>query len=569
MSVHRRLPILFFPLIFSPGRSILKNIHSFFKKNICTLSHAQTGRYCQLIFEGLNKSHIFAYLFVFAPQEGFGYALPVLVHWVFIVFFAAGASTPAFKGEPLHASGSAPHAPSPLEEKQAAPLPKPGSTPQHTHAFLRSTTYGLGYSNAVRAQLKSHLEHWENEGEALAFLLPRVEEMEAFNVTHVQERYDIPLQMHPLVVSYLQFFQGAGRKWFVRWLGRSTRYVPVMRPILEEAQLPKDTVYLAMIESGFSPHAYSWAHAAGPWQFIPSTGAQYGLKQDFWVDERKDPIKSTEAAARYLTELYRKMGDWHLAWAGYNAGENRVRRLMERHLATNFWELSETSNLAKETKHYVPKLIAAALIAKHPEAFGFESEEISYQPPFEFDEVLLEMAVDLNLIAKLTGSSLEALQEFNPELLHSYTPPASPALPYLLRLPKGTKTSFEEAYAKLSFQEKSAAKPYLVRKGDTLSKIAAHAKLPLEMLSEFNHLSPKAPLRAGQTLFLPNPLLLNPASAARLQGKSPATYLVRSGDSLWSIARKFGVELKTLQSWNRALLGKHKTLQPGMKLLLR
>jgi len=479
------------------------------------------------------------------------------MQWVFMTFFLAGAPVPALQGEP------------PPETSSEGVEGLQSKAPKEAHALVRGVIAELGYSNALRRQLKSNLDAWENEGEALAFLLPPVEDMNAFNVAHVQARYDIPLEMHPLVGHYVQFFQGAGRKWFVRWMGRSTRYVPLMRPILEQAQLPRDTVYLAMIESGFSPYAYSWAHAAGPWQFIPSTGAHYGLKQNFWVDERRDPIKSTEAAARYLAELYRKKGDWFLAWAGYNAGETRVRRLMERHSSADFWELSEISNLAKETKHYVPKLIAAALMAKHPEAFGFEREEISYQPPLEFDEVLLDAPTDLNLIAKLIGHPLSLLQEFNPELLRNYTPPASPSQPYVLRLPRGAKTSFEEAYAQLSAQEKSSASPYLIRKGDTLSKIAANTKLHPEVLAEFNHLSPSAPLRAGQTLLIPNANALGdvyPQASRPAHGKRSVAYRVRPGDSLWSISRKFKVELKSLQSWNRAVLGKHKALQPGMQL---
>jgi len=469
--------------------------------------------------------------------------------WIFATCLLAGTHTSvaAVEVEP-----SASHAP---QEKNA-------------HALLRETLSQLGYSNAVRWQLKSNLAQWENEGEALAFLLPPVADIHTLDLAHLQGRYDIPLEMHPLVAHYVQFFQGAGRTWFVRWVGRSTRYVPVMRPILEKAQLPKDTVYLAMIESGFSPYAYSWAHAAGPWQFIPSTGAHYGLKQNFWVDERRDPIKSTEAAARYLAELYRKKGDWFLAWAGYNAGETRVRRVMERHPSADFWELSEASNLATETKHYVPKLIAAALMAKHPEAFGFGREEIAYQAPLEFDEVLLDTATDLNLVAKLIDCPVELLLEFNPELLHSYTPPASASQPYALRLPRGSQASFEEAYASLSAQEKSAARPYLVRQGDTLRKIAANAKLPLEALAEFNQLGLHNPVRVGQTLLLPNAsLFANPRQhASRPSGRPPVVYRVRPGDSLWSISRKFGVELKNLQSWNRTVLGKHKTLQPGMPL---
>jgi len=502
-----------------------------------------------------TKIPAFLHLFVFDRGGRALYAPLVLMQWVLMTCVLAGAyaSAPALEGEPPRGGGH--------------------DVELDAHASWRASLPLLGYSNPLRKQLEANLQRWENEGEARAFLLPPIEDMSTFDLAYVQGRYDIPLEMHPLVSHYVQFFQGAGRKWFVRWLGRSTRYVPIMRPILEKARLPRDTVYLAMIESGFSPYAYSWAHASGPWQFIPSTGAHYGLRQDFWVDERRDPIKSTEAAARYLTDLYRKKGDWFLAWASYNAGETRVRRVMARHQSTDFWELAQASNLAKETKHYVPKLIAAALMAKHPEAFGFSREEISYQPPFEFDEVLLDATTDLSLVAKLIDCPLELLQGFNPELLHGYTPPASPSQPYVLRLPRGFKAAFEGAYALLSAQEKSGARPYLIRQGDTLRKIAANAKLPPLALAEFNQLHPNAPLRAGQNLLLPNADLfdsLRPqASQSARRGKRPVVYRVRPGDSLWSISRKFDVELKSLQSWNRSLLGKHKTLQPGMQLNIR
>jgi len=491
------------------------------------------------------------------------------------ILFLLGAytSAPVLKLEP--SEGLAPPSnaqPSP-EEMNTLALLKQGDFAENPPAFGRSALYRLGYANTVRRHLETSLENWEKEGEALAFLLPPVADIHAFDVAHIQERYDIPIEMRPLVISYVQFFQGTGRKWFVKWMERSTRYVPLMRPILEKAQLPKDTVYLAMIESGFSPFAYSWAHAAGPWQFIPSTGAYYGLKQDFWVDERRDPLKSTEAAARYLTELYRKLGDWYLAWASYNTGETRVRRLMERHASADFWELSESAHLAKETKHYVPKLIAAALVAKHPEAFGFEQTEISYQPLFEFDEVLLETATDLNVAALLIDSSLATLQELNPELLHNYTPPSSPSAPYALRIPKGSQAAFLKAYAPLSIQEKSSAQTYLVRKGDTLLKIAKKSKLHPETLALFNHLSPDSPLRTHQAILIPkaalftNPLQNTPA--AHLRSKHPSTYHVVRGDSLWSIARKFDVNIESLTSWNRPLLRKNKTLLPGTKLNVR
>ena len=204
-----------------------------------------------------------------------------------------------------------------------------------------------------------------------------------------------------------------------------------------------------MIESGFSPTAHSWAHASGPWQFISSTGRQYGLHQDFWVDERRDPLKATRAAARYLKDLRAELGHWYLAWAGYNTGSGRVRRLMERHDTKDFWLISAEKGLATETKHYVPKLIAAALISKHPAAFGFAEEEFVYEPPLTFEEVKLTDATDLDVIARAAGVEVTAVQELNPELRRWCTPPASTKNPYVLRLPTGTAPRFTENFSKL------------------------------------------------------------------------------------------------------------------------
>ena len=177
---------------------------------------------------------------------------------------------------------------------------------------------------------------------------------------------DIPLGEHELVESWIAYFSGPGAPRFGRWLERYGRYAPLMRPMLKEAGLPEDTIYLAMIESGFVPRAYSHAHAVGPWQFIAATGAAYGLKQNFWVDERRDPVKSTRAAARHLRDLYAEFGDWHLAWAAYNAGPGKVRTAIARYGSRDFFELVRHPYLRPETKHYVPKLIAAATVASDP-----------------------------------------------------------------------------------------------------------------------------------------------------------------------------------------------------------
>ncbi len=183
------------------------------------------------------------------------------------------------------------------------------------------------------------------------------------------DNFDIPLATHPLVDLYIDYFSGRGRWFFAKWLERSRRFIPMMQPILEKAGVPQDLVYVAMIESGFSASAYSTAAAAGYWQFIGPTGKLYGLSHTLWVDERRDFERATQAAARYLGALYREMGDWHLAWACYNAGEGRIRRALAKYKVHDFWQLiAYPRSVAKETAHYVPKVIAAAMIAKTPSA---------------------------------------------------------------------------------------------------------------------------------------------------------------------------------------------------------
>ncbi|HEY0094169.1 MAG TPA: transglycosylase SLT domain-containing protein, partial [Archangium sp.] len=455
----------------------------------------------------------------------------------------------------------------------------PGARPD---AEVLQSLRRLGVANPLRLRMLDALEEPTFREDEASTELPRITDLATFDVALVQARYDIPVEMQPLVAQYIQFFQGPGRKWFRKWVSRSTRYLPAMQPILESLGLPRDTVYLAMIESGFSPSAYSWAHAAGPWQFIASTGRQYGLHQDFWVDERKDPIKATHAAARYLKDLYSELGHWYLAWAGYNTGSGRVRRLMERHGTTDFWAISAEKGLATETKHYVPKLIAAALIAKHPSAFGFAEDEFVYEPPLAFDEVKLTEAVDLDVIARAAGASVLEVQELNPELRRWCTPPASAKNPYTLRLPQGTRQRFTENFAQLATKERLAFRVHRVKRGDTLSQIALNYGTAPEAILQMNQLKSLRTLRVNSELVIPvpvghpskesttesalarrvalarrsgvtvprpedevpagtprGPVAAGPIKTEVIGGRKRITYGVQSGDSLWAIAQRF------------------------------
>ncbi|HEU0265004.1 MAG TPA: transglycosylase SLT domain-containing protein, partial [Geobacterales bacterium] len=284
---------------------------------------------------------------------------------------------------------------------------------------------------------------------------------------------DIPLAMNDKVARFVQHFQTNGREVFSRWLSRSERYIPSMREVLRQRGLPEDLVYLAMIESGFAPDAYSCARAAGPWQFMPQTAKGFSLRIDPWIDERRDPVKSTVAAAMYLKELYVLFDqDWYLAAAGYNAGENKVLRAIRRYKSRDFWKLAERSYLKRETRDYVPKLLAAAIIAKEPAKYGFA--DVAYLTPIEFDTVTIPEQTDLEVVARLCNVSEETIRELNPEILLWCTPPNSDN--YELKIPKGSRQAFLDAYGQLSpgerYSERLIFSRYRVKRGESLKSLA-------------------------------------------------------------------------------------------------
>ena len=283
-----------------------------------------------------------------------------------------------------------------------------------------------------------------------------------------KKEFDIPIVINEKVERFIHYFQTSGRKIFSNWLSRSEKYIPSMREVLKEKGLPEDLVYLAMIESGFNPYAYSRAKATGPWQFISPTGKRYGLKSNWWVDERRDPEKSTIAAAGYLKDLYDMFECWYLAAAGYNAGENKIANGMKRYRTEDFWELTKYRYLKQETKHYVPQMIAAALLAKDPEKYGFVG--IEYEEPLQYDKVMVPPAMDLRLIAMACEITVEELKELNPELRRLCTPPDAPE--YEIKIPFGKSDLFQKNFESLRLGAVGSFKTHIVKKGDTLQQIA-------------------------------------------------------------------------------------------------
>ncbi|MHC1698390.1 MAG: transglycosylase SLT domain-containing protein [Geobacteraceae bacterium] len=386
---------------------------------------------------------------------------------------------------------------------------------------------------------------------------------------------DIPLTINSKVEYFLNVFQTSGRGWFGKWLARSERYLPMMKEVLRKNSLPEDLVYLAMIESGFSPHAHSPANAVGPWQFIAGTGKRYSLRIDQWVDERRDPLKSTVAAALYLKQLYTLFNkNWYLAAAGYNAGENKILRAIDMYNSTDFWQLAEGSYLKRETKDYVPKLLAAAIVAKDPAKYGFA--DVAYLPPIEFDTVIIPSRTDLDLVARLIGVSYETVKELNPDLRKWCTPPDYPE--YELKLPTGTKGLFLNAYKKIPVEERYTERvvytSYRARKGDSVDSIARRFGADPREVSAINNLKHTRKLR-GKLLKVPVNPNCSPSEVAR-SAASPEKkkkdeqlvqyYTIKHGDTLTSVARRFNVTTKIIAVWNN--LKPKGVLLPGKKIIV-
>jgi membrane-bound lytic murein transglycosylase D len=372
--------------------------------------------------------------------------------------------------------------------------------------------------------------------------------------------WDIPITMNDAVERWLDYFQGDGRENFAIYLSRAGRYEPMMRAIFRDAGLPEDLVYLSLIESGFSPRAYSRARAVGLWQFISSTGRLYDLQISYWVDQRRDPILATKAAAAHLSDLYDEFGQWYLAAAAYNGGPTRVRRSISRSGSDDFWTLSQRRYLRSETRNYVPKLIAAALIAKQPEHYGFF--DISVAEPMAYDIVQVPDATSVDVIADAAGVSVAELVELNPQILRGVTPPGQR---YSVRVPPGTGHSFAVNYARVPSSERVTWVQHVVRRGDTLGEIARAYGVSVSAVRAANSGVNPRRLRIGQRLIIPRAGRLpryasaptvrrTTSSPTRVQPQRPdgpyITYTVQGGDSLWAIAKKYEVTARDLMLWN-------------------
>ncbi|MDH4350290.1 MAG: LysM peptidoglycan-binding domain-containing protein [Gemmatimonadota bacterium] len=364
---------------------------------------------------------------------------------------------------------------------------------------------------------------------------------------------------HSRVQYYIDFFQGPARDRFTIWLGRLPRYEGMIRDQMRRFGVPDDLVYLAMIESGYSNTAVSRAKAVGMWQFIAGTGRRYGLQQDVWEDQRRDPFRATEAAARHLADLNEEFGSWYLAAAAYNAGAGRVSRGLRRLPGgpagsgdSTFFELSDRRYLRLETRDYVPKLIAAALIAKDPARYGFDS--VPRFEPLRYDEVIVSDATGLDVLARLADTTTRALVELNPQFVRGATPPKRSVV---VRVPAGAGAAVSQRWAELPAKERITFVTHRVVKGETLSEIAKRYGVSTTVLQAANPAIQPRRMRIGQTLTVPvstaaqrSATRTTTASPAPAPSRNAAYYTVRSGDSLWVIAQRHGVAVGDLKSWN-------------------
>ncbi len=349
---------------------------------------------------------------------------------------------------------------------------------------------------------------------------------------------DLPLVVNDYVAGYINYFTNTkkGHNTIENSLAREGLYRAMVEQVLTDAGVPKDLIYLAIAESGFRPRAVNArSGAGGMWQFMPY--GDYGLVRNAWVDERFDPEKSTRAYARYIKELHEQFGDWYLAMAAYDWGAGKVQRAVQRTGYADFWELYQRNVLPAETKNYVPIIVAAAIMAKNPSQYGLS--DIPVDPPLRSDTVKTDSSINLRLVADLVGATTEQIQELNPSLLQMSTPSD---FPFDLHLPPGTAPLFEQRLALVPEGHRNAWRFHIATADDTLASIAQSFHVTTRELASANQLRSDDSIHANQALLIPVPP--PPVSSAHRR------YRIRRGDTMVTLADRFGVTTSQLRRWN-------------------
>jgi membrane-bound lytic murein transglycosylase D len=375
-----------------------------------------------------------------------------------------------------------------------------------------------------------------------------------------QTQFDFPVVVNERVLTFLDYWKGRGRVQVEQALERSGRYLPLFKKIFAEEGVPQDLIYMAHVESLFKPNAYSRARARGIWQFVSSTARLYDLKVGWWLDERLDYYKATRAAARHLRDLHEEFGDWYLALAAYNGGPGRVSRVIRRYGKMDYWTMAKRRLLPRETRNFVPSILAAIIIYRHPERYGFD---VRPAPELKFETVSLEYQVDLGVVADSIGVRLTEMTNLNPELQRGVTP--FELEDYRLKIPPGTGDALLQALAELPPEKRLRLKHHRVRKGETLSHIASRYGISIRAIAEVNRIRNVNRLSIGQDLIIPlSDWKAMTAAGARQRLDAEGQHTVRRGESLYKISRFYGVTVNELFRWNNLRPGEH--IHPGQKI---
>jgi len=372
--------------------------------------------------------------------------------------------------------------------------------------------------------------------------------------------FTIPITVNKEVLQFLDYYQNRASTNTQQALDRSALYLDDIKKIFKEEGIPEELIYMAHVESLFKYNAYSRARARGMWQFMTGTARLYGLKVNWWVDERLDPMKSTRVAARYMKYLYEEFGDWYLVMAAYNVGPGRIQRLLRRHGEMDYWTMMKRRLIPRETRNHVPATLAAIIIYNNPERYGFS---LSTAEPVPVEEFAVDYQVDLGVIAESIGYTMDDLRALNPALQRGVTP--FEPKEYTLNIPEGCGEQLAQALEELPPSERIRLRHHRVSSGETLSLIASRYGVSIRAIADTNSIRNIHRLKIGQDLIIPvmEPRSIGPAEARKVLASS-GTHTVRRGDSLYRISRLYGVKLKNLFEWNS--LGPKSKIYPGQKI---
>lgn len=364
--------------------------------------------------------------------------------------------------------------------------------------------------------------------------------------------FSIPVEINEKVLFFIEIFKNERREKFERALINSGKFINIIKEIFKEEEVPEDLAYLPLIESEFKIKAMSRARAKGMWQFIDRTGRLYSLNYNWWIDEKYDFVKATRAAAKHLKDLYNRYGDWYLALAAYNAGPGKIDRAIAKTGKLDFWEIAKTRHIRTETKNYVPAFLASLIIAKNPAEHGFD---ITPAPELQWEVFKIKSPTDLRIIAECAETTIEEIQELNPELRRLTTPGNVPY--YEIRLPKGKAEIFNQNFAKIPEEKRVFWRWHIVQRGETLSSIGKKYGVAVYVLKEVNSLT--------SNRIKPEMRLLIPARKDIGYTRERIVHVVRKGETLFRIAMKYNTSVERIKEWNGL---KDNIISPGKRLII-